>query len=74
MKESQYVGQYLACNGRWTLGTFLAYTLKGTAKEYSGKYKTALERALLRRVAAGEVEECQSVHKGIAYRVKGGQA
>jgi hypothetical protein len=69
MKLSQYVEPYLASNAErgWdkgiTPGTFLAYTLRGTAKRYSGNYLKALIRGL-ERVGA---MEGKSVQGKIAY-------
>jgi len=59
MRESMYVDEYLEDNNRLglgrgrTVGTFLSYVLRGTAREYSGKYQRALENALERRVRDG---------------------
>ena len=52
MRLSQYVEPYLKSNAErgWgkgiTPGTFLAYTLRGAAKRYSGNYLRALVRGL----------------------------
>jgi hypothetical protein len=69
MRLSQYVEPYLKSNAErgWdkgiTPGTFLAYTLRGTAKRYSGNYLRALVRGL-ERVGA---TEGKSVQGKIAY-------
>lgn len=68
MRESQYIDDYLAHDGRYTVGTFLAYTLRGRAKLYAGRYKSALENAIARRIRAGTVEPCRSVGGMTAYR------
>ena len=57
MKNSQYLESYLAGNAErgegkgLTIGSYLAYTLRGVAKQYSGKYARALE-ASCKRVGA----------------------
>lgn len=69
MRESQYTTAYLRENRRrgWgkglTPGSFLAYTLSGRAREYQGKYLTALINSLERRGAI----QGKSVQGGIAY-------
>jgi hypothetical protein len=61
MRNSQYLVSYLKANqsrgdGRGlAISSFLAYTLRGAAKSYSGKYRQALENTLKREVAAGRV-------------------
>jgi hypothetical protein len=73
MHESQYISRYLAGNGRrgpgqgLTVGSYLAYTLKGAAREWARGYKDALERAVDRRVAAGEAVAGPSAHGRTAY-------
>ena len=69
MKLSQYVEPYLKSNAErgWdkgiTPGTFLAYTLRGTAKRYSGNYL----RALVRGLEMTGAWEGKSVHGKVAY-------
>ncbi len=54
MKNSQYLESYLAGNAErgqgkgLTIGSYLAYTLRGSAKSYSGKYARALEASCAR--------------------------
>lgn len=72
-RESQYVDAYLRRNhelgdGRgYTLGTYLAYNLRGERKNWAGRYKNALEIALERRVAAGLAKKGFSRLGGTAY-------
>ncbi|GIV03656.1 MAG: hypothetical protein KatS3mg015_2486 [Fimbriimonadales bacterium] len=53
MAKSQYLESYLEENRRrgWgcglTIGTYLAYTLRGRAKHYAAGYQRALERAVI---------------------------
>lgn len=68
---SMYTEQYLDENqsrggdGKGiTPGTFLAYTLKGKAKRYSGRYQRALERDLASR---DDVVRGHSMHNATAY-------
>ena len=69
MKESQYTDAYLRENRRrgrgkgLTIGSFLAYTLQGKAREYASKYAAALEASVIRRGAV----EGKSVQGGVAY-------
>lgn len=57
MRNSQYLEDYLSLNnalGRGkglTIGTYLAYELRGRAKNYSGRYARALENSLERNGA-----------------------
>jgi hypothetical protein len=58
--ESQYIASYLTMTAnpdtRYTPDTYLAYTLRGSARtSWSGGYARALMRAINRRVAAGTV-------------------
>jgi len=59
MKNSQYLNDYLDSNrsrgdGKGlTVGSYLAYVLRGAAKKYSGNYKRALENSLDRAIDAG---------------------
>ncbi len=72
-RESQYVEDYLRTNEQrgmdrgYTIGTYLAYQLRGKAKNYAGHYRRALERACERRVEAGVAVEGLSINGGIAY-------
>lgn len=70
-RESRYVDEYLDATARpetrYTIGTFFAYRLRGKARQYSDRYARALEAALLRRVARGEVVPAQSVRGGRAF-------
>jgi len=68
---SMYTEQYLNENqsrggyGKGiTPGTFLANTLKGRAKQYSGRYQRALERDLASR---DNVVKGHSMHNATAY-------
>ena len=51
MRNSQYLSSYLANNkargegNGLTIGSFLAYQLKGKAKKYSGHYVVALRNS-----------------------------
>lgn len=71
MKNSQYLNEYvnetlneLKNNKKpYSVGTFLAYRLEGTAKKYMGRYKTALENSL-KRIGW---EPCKSKLGGLAY-------
>lgn len=52
MKDSQYIDSYLETTARGNLitpGTFLAYTLRGRAKRWAGRYEGALLRFIKRR-------------------------
>lgn len=57
MRESQYLESYLRENRRrgdgngLTVGTFIAYQLRGEAKSWAGRYKQSLENSLLRNNA-----------------------
>ena len=57
MRNSQYLNDYLECNGTrgegkgLTIGSYLAGALRGKAKKYSSGYKRALE-ASCNRVGA----------------------
>lgn len=59
-RESMYIADYLAENGRrgWgrglTPGSYLTGTLRGAQKAYSGGYLSALVRACEARVARGD--------------------
>lgn len=54
MKNSQYLSEYLNQNAKrgvgkgLTVGSFLAYTLRGEAKKWSGRYEEALRNSLSR--------------------------
>ena len=70
MRESQYVAPYLRRTAnpktRWTVGTFLANTLTGTARsKWADTYQRALENSLQRLVEAGEVERAPSIRGGL---------
>jgi hypothetical protein len=73
-RSSQYTAQYLAMTAdpktRYTLATFIKYTLRGNAKNYSGDYERALMNSLNRLVAKGLAEIVPSVHGGVAYVYK----
>lgn len=70
---SQYTNQYLAANAKkgdgngFTVQTFLAYTLKGKAKQYSAGYVRALENDLEERRREGEAYRSSSCRGGVAY-------
>ena len=55
MRESQFTNEYIRENTQRglgkgiTIGSFLAYRLRGRAKQFSDVYARSLERALLRR-------------------------
>jgi hypothetical protein len=71
-RNSQYTYHYLAMtanpNTRYTLATYIRYTLRGAARTlYSGDYERALRNSLNRLVAKGEVELTASVRGGDAY-------
>jgi hypothetical protein len=69
MKNSQYLNNYLSGNASrgesngLTIGSFLAYVLRGKAKKYSGHYVRALQNSCV-RVGA---KQGSSVRGGIAY-------
>lgn len=69
MRESQYTDDYLRENARrgvgngLTIGSYLAYTLQGKAREYASKYATALEASVIRRNAI----KGRSKLGGVAY-------
>jgi hypothetical protein len=69
MRESQYIEQYLdyTADRPITPGTYLAYMLRGKAKDYTSRYLKALQRALDRRQEAGTVLCVRSVGGRIAY-------
>lgn len=50
----------------YTLGTYLAYTLHGTARHYSGGY---LRRMQARIDARTDIIAVRSLHGGTAYRL-----
>lgn len=70
---SMYTNKYLRTNAErgdgngYTLQTFLAYELKGSAKRYSDKYLRALERDLESLRGEGEVYRSVSCRGGRAY-------
>lgn len=72
-RESQYIEGYLRHNaeageGRGlTPGSYLAYHLRGKAKQYSGHYLHALMTAIQRRLQAGVIVQGQSAGGRIAY-------
>lgn len=69
MRNSQYLSSYLAGNkvrgegNGLTIGSFLAYALRGKAKKYSGHYVRALRNSCER---AGAIEGA-SARGGVAY-------
>ncbi len=65
MIESQYIDDYI--DSGYTIGTFLAYRLRGRAKRYSDVYARALQRAVNRRIVAGRVIAGRSVGGRTAY-------
>lgn len=67
MRDSQYLRAYLS-GPRYTIGTFLAYRLRGLAKRYSDRYARALENSLCRHQALGKVERCESVTGRASWR------
>ena len=73
MRESQYIDSYLAANARRgrnkgiTPGTYITYVLSGRAKQYSGRYLSALRNACERRVDAGVVLDGYSKMGKTAY-------
>jgi len=69
MKRSMYLEAYLkaAAVNRWTPGTFLAYTLRGKAKDWMSKYQRALENALIEEEKAGRVVRVRSVRGHTAW-------
>jgi len=74
MRISKYVAPYLAQNASlgegkgYTIGTYLAYRLRGAQKSYSGRYKAAIENGLA-KVGAVEGRSCRG---GVAYYPKPG--
>jgi hypothetical protein len=71
VRESQYIDDYLDTAAepgtRWTPHTFLSYTLRGQAKNWSSGYHRALMRAIERRVSAGTVIAVTSKGRSTAY-------
>jgi hypothetical protein len=72
MRQSQYVLPYLDKTAnpktRYTPATYLAYTLRGTAKhQYGGGYTRSLVNSLMRLVAEGTVKQARSVHGSTAF-------
>jgi hypothetical protein len=72
MRNSQYTDPYLAMTAdpktRYTLATYMHYTLRGIAKNaYASDYERALRNSLNRLVAKGEAEIVPSVRGGVAY-------
>jgi len=73
MRNSQYLNDYLDSNksrgtGKGlTVGSYITYVLRGSAKKYSGKYCRALENSLDREVAAGRVRIGTSAQGRTAY-------
>lgn len=65
MRNSQYLESYL--DSGYTIGTYLAYTLHGAAKRYSGRYATALRNACEREVKAGRAIVGASKLGKVAY-------
>ena len=69
-KDSQYTDAYLGENNRRgkgrgiTVGTFLAYSLRGKARSYAGRYASALINSLERRT---DVLKGRSILGGVAY-------
>jgi len=70
-RESQYIDSYLATAEdpatRYTPDTYLAYTLRGKARDYLQHYVQALMAAINRRVAAGTVVPIRSLRGSTAY-------
>lgn len=72
-RESQYVDDYLASNGArghgkgLTIGSYLAYQLRGSARDYAGKYAVALRNACDKRVQARLAYQGRSRLGGSAY-------
>ena len=70
---SQYTKNYLQTNAEkgdgngYTVQTFLAYELKGKAKEYSSGYVRALENDLEDLRRKGDVYRSSSCRGGVAY-------
>lgn len=54
MRNSQYLESYLACNRQrgqgcgLTVGSYLAYQLRGNAKKWAGRYCNSLEASCKR--------------------------
>ena len=72
MRQSQYTQSYLAttCDPatRYTVGTYLAYTLRGSARwQWGDTYERGLVNSLLRLVADGSVVKTRSVRGGLAF-------
>jgi hypothetical protein len=63
-RESQYLNDYLRGNAErgpgngLTVNTYLAYTLRGKAKQYSGRYADALLNSLRRSDAVCSSSKC----------------
>ena len=72
MRQSQYLESYLAGTKnpktRYTPSTYLAYTLRGTAKHtYGDVYLRALMNGLNRLIKSGEVQAVASVNGSTAF-------
>lgn len=69
MKLSQYTYQYLESNRRrgdgkgLTVGSFIAYNVRGKARNYAGRYTQALIRSLEKINA----KKGKSIYGGVAY-------
>lgn len=69
MRLSQYVETYLNNDGRYTIGTFLHYNLRGRAKsQYADVYEDSLLRSMQYLERIGKVMRCSSVHGGTAWK------
>lgn len=53
---------------RWTPQTFLRYTLRGKAKDYTAGYRDRLFADIKDALAAGHIEPIESARGGQAYR------
>lgn len=74
--SSMYLEPYLNGNAArgWgkglTIGSFIAYELRGTAKQYIGRYARALENACVRAENDGRVVGGPSAGRGWAWYPK----
>ena len=70
MRESQYIEDFLNQSETkpLTISTYLTGVLKGRAASWKRTYQVALRNAINRRVQAGTVERCTSVHGAESFR------
>ncbi|GIV51301.1 MAG: hypothetical protein KatS3mg038_3425 [Candidatus Kapaibacterium sp.] len=69
--SEHYVAQYLRHNAQrarpHTVGTFLAYRIRGRARAYAGHYKARVIARLESLEAAGQARRVRSACGGVAW-------